>query len=408
MHHRELDFYQEQAPAALQLLFQSNIKRIGGLLMVLSLIVNLMLVMRASSDAATIQDQRIQLEETNKVVNELMADTRSKQTIIDNLLADQSDFARMFFVATEKSQERVNDPELYGKEMDKALFCYVGGVSVCVGIISLIYYTMFNRNKKVKETVIVAPKERPEINVKNNKLLNEREGSPSRAVQGKGLMDATGPSENLQSMLMRYGDIPIIGLSCSRTKLAAPLNYVFNKLINYDNLYHLCLYVKLNNGLYFSLEKNPLVTMKQITSKPEADEFLDIPISNSSTLNITFKNLRIVFPGYIWRYDMHNNCQAFLMMFLRVYLNSNPPQYIIDFILQDRVQDYKNPFVLQLVHGITSTYGAVREKLFGGTLSKEEATEKYLQDKQLEDLDRDEIMEEHKKKTAKKKKVDIY
>ncbi len=146
-------------------------------------------------------------------------------------------------------------------------------------------------------------------------------------------------SPAVRGLIMKYGDKFIHEIKVCRTPiesfLLSAMNWMtFGKLkqkmqqMNYDNMFHLYLLVKLNTGEYIRLEKNHVISMKLEYPRFNGVDIRDVIIpfgSKAITLNeLILKAVEFRGPQ-IYIYDSVNaNCQDFVLTLLRA---SN---YIID------------------------------------------------------------------------------
>lgn len=136
-------------------------------------------------------------------------------------------------------------------------------------------------------------------------------------------------SPAVRKFLEKYGDEPIIEAFVARKPLASMITKVANWLTNgvfdrnkqnlgYDDIYHLYLVVKLQNGLYVRVEKNHVVELQIMTPDPKADQ-VAVAVKGDTTLNSMFqKGEQLAGSTKFWTYHpITNNCQYFIRYLLK-------------------------------------------------------------------------------------------
>jgi hypothetical protein len=218
--------------------------------------------------------------------------------------------------------------------------------------------------KKVGKTIIDTPQV-----VMNN---------PSRLNQGA------------RNNLEQFGDIEITNMKACRTPVQklvqVALNVVslgeFQKRIenaDYDDIFHLYLVITLKDGNTFTLEKNAIIELNQVsnTFNRENSECRDIFINRN---NITLKDLltkteRQMGDRFYTYSAKNNNCQEFVIQILKS--NNLGNENIYNFIKQDTKQLFINDSYLRKLSNSVTSLGAKASTLIEGK-GIEEKAQKYI------------------------------
>lgn len=154
-----------------------------------------------------------------------------------------------------------------------------------------------------------------------------------------------GAPPQIRKLLEKEGNNKITNLTVCRVPIYKAINTFFNiitlgqfdkakKQLNYDDLYHLFIFIKLDNGKSFRMEKNEVVRVDE-THKTEGT-CLVVPVMKDITLLQLFDNGIKQQPKNFWLYDpKNNNCQVFITSLLNGSGLNSP--HISKFVLQDAV-----------------------------------------------------------------------
>ena len=163
------------------------------------------------------------------------------------------------------------------------------------------------------------------------------------------------------------GDQKVKEITVIRTPVQRLLTDVINYLslgklaevkekLNYDELYHLFIVVKLETGEIYLVEKNAnIVLTTKIRADTDKTEKMEADNVKVITLNDLLENTRkIMGDDKFYRYDSFNsNCQTFILNVIRAntYL---PSKELIDFIKQN-LEDTLQPYVSKTANFITDS-----------------------------------------------------
>ena len=157
----------------------------------------------------------------------------------------------------------------------------------------------------------------------------------------------------IQKLLKLYGNNKIIEMTIYRK----PVQKTYLSLLNimsfgvfeynfkksgYDNLFHLYMIIRLDNGLYFKIEKNQRINIDQVNPETNNIEHIIININNSLlSMNILLENTQKQLKNnfYIYTADRYN-CQNFIMNILQSNNLLNNDNF--NFIYQDTRVLFKN------------------------------------------------------------------
>ena len=109
----------------------------------------------------------------------------------------------------------------------------------------------------------------------------------NKVIHGRGDL-----SPSVKKLLSKYGNVPIIGITIFRHKLASPLvsvidavsGFQFKKNIKdspYDSLFHLGLKIILQGNTIFNLEKTEVISLTMNPKSNSTDEFLPVLCSSA-------------------------------------------------------------------------------------------------------------------------------
>ena len=151
-----------------------------------------------------------------------------------------------------------------------------------------------------------------------------------------------------QSVLDNIGDNTILEIKIYRTPLNNNITFLGNlvtnnklnermKEIEYDDLYHLYMIIRMSNGKNLLVEKNEVINISlnipKTSNKTEMMEITDIP--NELTINTFINNTRnFMGEKKFYLYDaFNNNCQYFIIGLLKANKMGN--ETIFNFAKQD-------------------------------------------------------------------------
>ena len=162
----------------------------------------------------------------------------------------------------------------------------------------------------------------------------------------------------VRNMITTYGNHNIIKMVIVRnplsTLLTASLNVVslgaFSKRFSrlpYDKLFHLQLFITLDNNVTLSIEKNEVINMvlnPKLPNESQQKQINEIP--HGITLNSLLENGKNIQGGKWFKYSAYdNNCQDFIMALLKGSNIGNEQDY--NFVKQDTASLFKNDSVLR-------------------------------------------------------------
>lgn len=123
----------------------------------------------------------------------------------------------------------------------------------------------------------------------------------------------------MRSLLSQYGDQPIQSISAVRvplSKSSEDMARKFGKDLP-DNLYHLFLYIVLDDGTKVLTEKNDTLNMKILGSQPSG-EHRPFKLPQPTTINQLLKKTEEAMGQNMYRYSVHQmNCQDFVWNVLK-------------------------------------------------------------------------------------------
>lgn len=160
-------------------------------------------------------------------------------------------------------------------------------------------------------------------------------------------------SKKSQDVLDKYKDVNIKSIKVFREPIQSSIQSFLNlvslgkfneakKNANFDNLFHLYMVLKLDNGTDILIEKNENIYIRDDFNKSKDNESIDIDISDKklskgSTMNLDtllYNTEKLMGKFYFYQYNAKsNNCQDFLMNILKA--NGLADKKYSDFIKQD-------------------------------------------------------------------------
>jgi hypothetical protein len=168
---------------------------------------------------------------------------------------------------------------------------------------------------------------------------------------GKVIYGRNDYSPNVYKILNEMADEPIKELKIVRTPLSKGLKIALTiftggkidkntRDAKYDTLFHLCLFITTDKGLY-SLEKNEVITMTKNPKLQDLSETMKVPIMFPLTTDTLLKNTKERMGDNFFIYDTKNtNCQDFIANILKANKLDNNEN--IKFIVQDTKTIFKN------------------------------------------------------------------
>jgi len=197
-------------------------------------------------------------------------------------------------------------------------------------------------------------------------------------------------NQQARNNLSQFGDIEITQMEVCRTPvqklIQIALNVVslgeFQKRIenaDFDDIFHLYLVITLKDGNVFTLEKNAIIELNQVSNTFHRDksECRNIQINRD---NITLKDLltktELQMGNRFYTYSAkNNNCQEFVIQILKS--NQLGDENIYDFIKQDTKQLFKDDSYLRKLSNSVTSIGEKASTIFiGRGIEKNE--QKYI------------------------------
>ena len=162
----------------------------------------------------------------------------------------------------------------------------------------------------------------------------------------------------VRNMITTYGNHNIIKMVIVRNPLSALLTASLNVVslgafsrrfsrLPYDKLFHLQLFITLENNTTLSLEKNEVINMVLNPKLPNGSQQKQInEIPHGITLNSLLENGKNIQDGKWFKYSAYdNNCQDFIMALLKGSNIGNEQDY--NFVKQDTASLFKNDTLLR-------------------------------------------------------------
>lgn len=200
----------------------------------------------------------------------------------------------------------------------------------------------------------------------------KKEQKEQKEIEGNGLLNGLmnkGLSLKAQRYLKLFGDVPIISLSCVRNKVNGIITKTLNTLSgqNFDTLFHLGMWIQLDNKKKFIVEKNATVNIDVKTRLNTDQEQQQVNIEPGLTLNKMFENaLNEIGANKLLSYSAYDkNCQQFVIDMLnssKILSNS-----VYEFVKQDTDSLFENkPIIRKITNSITDL-GAVADNFIDKT-----------------------------------------
>ncbi len=182
---------------------------------------------------------------------------------------------------------------------------------------------------------------------------------------------------NVQQYINKYGNNKITNLTISRNPVNAmiqtALNFLSNGKLNelpYDTLFHLQLFITLDNNTSFMIEKNERINAGNIvidddTETMEINNIPDITFSELLNNGLNFMGKKRFFIYH----SSNSNCQDFILNLLHGN-NINEQQYN-EFIKQDATALFNNNTKLRkLANTLTDIGARFNQFINGGSVKK--------------------------------------
>jgi len=178
---------------------------------------------------------------------------------------------------------------------------------------------------------------------------------------------------NVREVLAEYGNEPIINMWVSRTPIVDTINKVLtliNKLSGtdepHDKLFHLFLYIELENKKALRIEKNEDINMTPIILKPELlQDVRRLSIPSGLTLNLMIQNtIQNIGENDFFLYRAFStNCQHWVYSML-ISNGITVDESLKQFILQP-VQDIAPTWGQKLVNFLTDLKNRLNQSVSG-------------------------------------------
>jgi hypothetical protein len=191
-------------------------------------------------------------------------------------------------------------------------------------------------------------------------------------------MNPTRLNKQIRELLSKHGDKLIERMKVCRTPVSglvqSALNVVslgaFKKRIaksSYDEIFHLYLVIQVKDGTTFTLEKNAIIELNQVSSslsRPK-EECRPVPGSGEHTLNSILAAAEQKMGKRFYTYSAKsNNCQDFLLAILTASQLGN--EEIYSFIKQDTRQLFKDDTYLRKLTNSVTKVGSFFTTLIRG------------------------------------------
>jgi hypothetical protein len=164
--------------------------------------------------------------------------------------------------------------------------------------------------------------------------LTENEQHP---IYGKGILNiasslwnsSTAEPPKMKEFLAEHGDETITKMFVRREPLSTLLNILLSVLSwgeinrkiyysNYDELYHLSLFIQTDKGTTFIIEKNERINIIQPPTSNDFIEIIAVRLVRQITLNELIKNTKQQMGDKFYPYNpIDNNCQVFVTNILK-------------------------------------------------------------------------------------------
>lgn len=170
----------------------------------------------------------------------------------------------------------------------------------------------------------------------------------------------------VKSLLQKYGNEKIVEMSVGRKPITSAIRKIVNIItdVPYDDLFHLFIIVKLENGVELKLERNQRVNFTTSVGLTPDTEIVNVPIKKDITLGQFVENGNKRQGNLYWKYSASsNNCQDFVIATLSA--NGLLHSQLRDFIKQD-TKDLLPNWVAEVADTITDAANSVDKTLSGG------------------------------------------
>ena len=165
-------------------------------------------------------------------------------------------------------------------------------------------------------------------------------------------------SPSIRNLLQKYGSNKISGIRVYRQPINSVINKVLNwvtlgtfqknlRELNYDQAFHLFMYITLDNGVTIRLDKNHVIEAKvqQVPRHDKAEEKVVSEVRPIALNDFLNKGIDSVGVDHYFTYDSRNkNCQDWILVNLKA--NNMLSADMRTFIYQDPEKIYKNLGIL--------------------------------------------------------------
>ena len=187
-------------------------------------------------------------------------------------------------------------------------------------------------------------------------------------TSGSGILDAfinKGLSAKAQRYLKTYGNVQIVSIYCVRNKVNGLITETLNTLSgqNFDKLFHLGMWIELENKKKFIVEKNASVNIDIKRSLNSNQEQFPVNIQQVLSLNKMFENaLNQVGQTKLFSYSAYDkNCQQFVMDMLRSSNLLTEP--VKNFVKQETDSLFENKPIIRKITNSVTDLGAVADNI---------------------------------------------
>lgn len=181
----------------------------------------------------------------------------------------------------------------------------------------------------------------------------------------------------IRDIINKYGNNTITGVTVGRAPVPGAITGALNAVSGgtfkegmntqpYDKLFHLFIYLTLNNGVKLLFEKNATINSAvNPPLPPDTETLLITPPNNTTTLNSFLKNAENKMGQSYFVYDPHyNNCQDYIIGLLTANGWGTPENY--KWIKQDTGQLFANNKYLGTVAKGVTNFGGVVDRVIKG------------------------------------------
>lgn len=188
-------------------------------------------------------------------------------------------------------------------------------------------------------------------------------------------------SPKLEAFLKRFGNLRIVEMRIGRKPLQKALIALGNigtlgaissrvKQLGYDNVYHLFMWIRLENGSSWLFEKNQVIQINSVPSDMSSVQFLPVSLREPLTLNLVFERLDKTIPlDRLYIYDISSfNCQRFVLDVLTVNGLVNPK--LQEFIYQNAGELLKENWLRTSARSATDLAAKLSVVIKGGLITK--------------------------------------